>query len=85
MLEHRRTFLLVEFGGVGARQTLVERFLDRVAPLLQALDAGRDWGAPAPDFTGFDEAARRGQDAAGPDAETLVRVRGDRNRAFLMD
>jgi ring-1,2-phenylacetyl-CoA epoxidase subunit PaaC len=57
------------------------RFLERVAPLLTlvGVDAAEQQ-VPA----GFDEARRR-TDAGGPDAETVRRIRGDHNRAFLMD
>lgn len=37
-----------------------------------------------PDFAGFNERTRRTA-TAGPDAATIARVRGDKNRAFLMD
>jgi hypothetical protein len=36
------------------------------------------------DFAGFDEAWRR-TPGSGPDAATIRKIRGDRNRAFLMD
>jgi hypothetical protein len=47
------------------------------------------FGASPPDaaaasFDGFDEATRRVA-PDGPDATTIRQVRGDRNRAFLMD
>jgi ring-1,2-phenylacetyl-CoA epoxidase subunit PaaC len=58
------------------------RFLERVTPLFGEL--GFTGVVPAPDFDGFDEARRRCS-RTGPDAQTLARVRGDRNRAFLMD
>ncbi len=64
-----------------AGSTLRARFLDRVSELLEL--AGVE--APAePDLGGFDEARRR-VGAGGPDEETIRKVRGDRNRAFLMD
>ena len=61
------------------------RWLERVGPLLEevGLDvpesdgSGLDWSA----WTG----ARRRAGDGGPDAETLARVRGDKNRAMLMD
>ncbi|HEY8470128.1 MAG TPA: Phenylacetic acid catabolic protein [Longimicrobiales bacterium] len=58
------------------------RFIERVRPLFE--EVGLTAVVPAPDFNGFDEARRRCT-RTGPDAETLVRVRGDKNRAFLMD
>jgi len=61
------------------------RWLGRVGPLLEQVDlevpgpegAGLDW-------SGWDDARRR-SGAGGPDADTLARVRGDKNRAMLMD
>lgn len=66
-----------------AGSALRERFAERVRPLLDSVDAGGVLDA-APDFSGFDEASRRLQGTA-PDEATIRRVRGDRNRAFLMD
>jgi hypothetical protein len=59
------------------------RFIERVAPLLAAIDAGDALASIEPDFSGFDETTRRS--GGEPDADTIARVRGDRNRAFLMD
>ncbi len=56
-------------------------FLARVRPLLDEL--GLAAASPPADFRDFDQARRRG--AGGPDAETITRVRGDRNRDFLVD
>lgn len=57
------------------------RFLDRVGPVLTLASVA----APGePDFGAFDETRRRGA-AGGPDEETIRKIRGDRNRAFLMD
>jgi phenylacetate-CoA oxygenase PaaI subunit len=61
------------------------RWLERVGPLLEevglelpaAAGAGLDWSA-------WDGARRRAGEG-GPDPETLGRVRGDKNRAMLMD
>jgi len=58
------------------------RLAERVAPLFEEL--GITAVVTAPDFTGFDEARRR-VSRTGPDAETLARIRGDKNRVFLMD
>lgn len=71
---------------------LRERYLERIAPLLALLAdegaalaaGGASSGAAAPDFAGFDEARRR-TSPAGPDAATIARVRGDKNREFLVD
>jgi hypothetical protein len=69
------------FGSSGS--SLREAWAKRVAPVLTA--AGRaDSANAAPDFTGFNENTRRSS-AAGPDPATIARVRGDKNRAFLMD
>jgi phenylacetate-CoA oxygenase PaaI subunit len=66
-----------------AGSALRARFVERVTPLLAQI--GIDGAAQAqPDFTHFDEARRR-KPGTAPDAETIRRVRGDRNRAFLMD
>jgi len=69
----------------GAPHELRRRFLAASAPALDAL--GLDPRAPAlgPDFDDFDEARRRPRGTGGPDAETVARVRGDRNRDFLVD
>lgn len=75
---------LVETGvAAEAGSALRQRYLERVRPLLQLL--GVDGATCAnPDFAGFDAAARR---TAGsfPDAATITRIRGDKNRMFLMD
>jgi ring-1,2-phenylacetyl-CoA epoxidase subunit PaaC len=60
---------------------LRSRFLQRVEPHLDRV--GIDGGAVAVDFEAYDEAGRRG--AGGPDPETIEKIRGDRNRVFLMD
>ncbi|HEX7117772.1 MAG TPA: Phenylacetic acid catabolic protein [Longimicrobiales bacterium] len=64
---------------------LRDRYLERIAPLLDELgERGVALKALAPSFEGFDEARRR-VSSTGPDAETIARIRGDRNRAYLMD
>lgn len=79
-----RARALVETAVVDAAGgSLRERFAARLDPLLGAVDAAQALRSQ-PDFTGFDEATRRTAGSA-PDAETIRRVRGDRNRAFLMD
>lgn len=65
----------------GASSSLRGRLLDRVGALLELVGLEAP-GEPA--FDGFDEARRRSAEG-GPDAETVRRIRGDRNRAFLMD
>jgi ring-1,2-phenylacetyl-CoA epoxidase subunit PaaC len=60
------------------------RFLERIGPLLSAADYRNDAHRKQPDFKGFDEASRRSHNR-GPDAATIGRIRGDKNRVFLMD
>jgi phenylacetate-CoA oxygenase PaaI subunit len=66
-----------------AGSDLRARFVERVTPLLVQIGSGSA-AELLPDFTNFDEARRR-MPGSAPDAETIRRVRGDRNRAFLMD
>ena len=54
-------------------------WLERVAPVLNGAGAALNF-----DFDGFDPATRRSSQY-GPDPQTIARVRGDKNRAFLMD
>jgi ring-1,2-phenylacetyl-CoA epoxidase subunit PaaC len=72
--------LLQWFGPDG--DDLRNRFMKRIEPLLTS--AGIKASADKPDFSGFDAATRRSHDR-GPDAATIKRIRGDKNRAFLMD
>lgn len=60
------------------------RFLERIAPLLTAAGEVNAVRNIEPDFKGFDETTRRSNNR-GPDAATISRIRGDKNRAFLMD
>lgn len=72
---------LTETGVVDAAGSSIrQRFLDRVGPLLEQAGAT----APEPGFDGFDEARRRTA-GGGPDPEVIRKIRGDRNRDFLMD
>lgn len=64
-----------------AGSELRDRFLDQVAALLAELGMERP---VATEPGGFDEARRR-VGGGGPDDDTIRKVRGDRNRAFLMD
>jgi ring-1,2-phenylacetyl-CoA epoxidase subunit PaaC len=57
-------------------------FLKRVQPLLATANVSANVGQL--EFNGFDEASRRSHNR-GPDAATIARIRGDKNRAFLMD
>lgn len=73
---------LAQAGAVAASgDELRSAFLGRIGTLLQEL--GMATTAAAPDFSDFDEARRRGP--GGPDAETITRVRGDKNRDFLVE
>lgn len=97
-IEQSASPILTWFGpdGAGARtlldasvtdatgSTLRERFVERIAPLLADADVGDLFTSIEPSFVNFDEATRR-TEGAGPDAETIRRIRGDKNRAFLMD
>ncbi len=84
---------LAEAGVVDAGpDKLRARWLARVGPVLQAAGlafvTGSDEGswetAVRPDWTGWRPEARRATEG-GPDDDTLARVRGDRNRALLLD
>lgn len=66
-----------------AGSDLRQRFVHRVEPLLASIGAA-DLLRDTPDFQGFDETRRRSGNQT-PDAVTIQRIRGDRNRAFLMD
>ena len=71
---------VVDAAGSGLRL----RFLQRVAPLLAELKVADALRSIESDYERFDEATRRTA-PGGPDPETLARVRGDKNRVFLMD
>jgi ring-1,2-phenylacetyl-CoA epoxidase subunit PaaC len=60
------------------------RYIERIAPLMRHIGTGSSVADMEPDFTGFDEATRRTPGTA-PDERTIAQVRGDLNRAFLMD
>jgi ring-1,2-phenylacetyl-CoA epoxidase subunit PaaC len=80
--ESDRATALREAGVVQAvGDALRSRFLERVGPLLKQVGIEAE-GRPVAD--GFDEARRR-TGSGGPDPETVRRIRGDHNRAFLMD
>lgn len=59
-----------------------EQWLETVDPVFKA--AGDGLVRPLTAFDGFDPTTRRSTSAT-PDAATIARVRGDKNRAFLMD
>ncbi len=80
--DSERAGRMVEAGVADAAGSgLRGRWLRRVAPLLEALGLGDADAEPA--FDAHDESRRRGPGA--PDAETVERIRGDRNRVFLVD
>ncbi|MGQ0814118.1 MAG: Phenylacetic acid catabolic protein [Gemmatimonadota bacterium] len=68
------------FGENQTGDALREQYLQRVGPLLTPLAVN----APAFSFEHFDAGTRR-TTGASPDADTIRRVRGDKNRQFLMD
>lgn len=63
---------------------LRSRFLERVGPLLELVGRADAYDQDGVDLEGFDEARRRAG-GRGPDDATIRKVRGDHNRAFLMD
>lgn len=69
------------FGAEGAQ--LRALWLQRIQPVLVAADRTA-LASELPDFAGFNPRTRR-VSTAGPDAATIKHVRGDKNRAFLMD
>jgi ring-1,2-phenylacetyl-CoA epoxidase subunit PaaC len=68
----------------GDPDTLRIRWLARVGPLLEQVDVAAPDGAGALNWDGWNDGRRR-SGAGGPDPDTLARVRGDKNRAMLMD
>ncbi|MEO5511029.1 MAG: Phenylacetic acid catabolic protein [Longimicrobiales bacterium] len=60
------------------------RYLQRFASLFAEIGDANFVLDIEPDWSQYDEAARRSTDTA-PDAETIAKIRGDKNRAFLMD
>jgi ring-1,2-phenylacetyl-CoA epoxidase subunit PaaC len=80
--DSERARIMLDAGIASATgSALRDRFLARVMPVLGDIGA---IAAVPPGFDGFNEVTRR---TAGiqPDEETIRNVRGDRNRAFLMD
>jgi phenylacetate-CoA oxygenase PaaI subunit len=76
----------------GGPDDLRRRFLGRVGPVLAEIDMAEEL-VPHDDgwrftgelaWAGWDDAKRRAG-GTGPDADTLSRVRGDKNRAFLVE
>lgn len=69
----------------GDPDTQRERWIGRVGPMLDAVGLDRPSSAGDDlDWDGWDDDRRR-TGPGGPDADTLARVRGDKNRAMLMD
>lgn len=82
--DSERSRALVDEGVVDASgSALRTRYVERVAALLHGFDLDGVLGGNT-DFSGFNEACRR-RSGTAPDAETIRHVRGDHNRAFLMD
>lgn len=68
------------FGNGPDGEALRSAFVNRVAPLLELV--GQE--APLPTFESFDSTTRR-TPGVYPEEATIRRVRGDKNRQFLMD
>lgn len=66
----------------GSPDELRARWTERVAPMLEQVGLAADGGEPS--WDDWDDSRRR-SGAGGPDADTLSRVRGDKNRSMLMD
>jgi ring-1,2-phenylacetyl-CoA epoxidase subunit PaaC len=84
--DSERARLLRDAGiAAAAGETLRARYLERITPLLALLgDEGAAIRVVPLDLARFDEARRR-TTPGGPDAATIAKVRGDKNRAFLVD
>jgi phenylacetate-CoA oxygenase PaaI subunit len=74
-----RTALIARVGPVLSQAGLAE-----AVGLARADDGGWMY-AGSIDWEGWDERTRRNGASAGPDEATIARVRGDRNRALLLD
>ena len=80
-----RLAALKEAGVVGAGGSeLRRRLVERVTPLLELVGLADRYRGHEPEPGGYDEARRR-SGGGGPDEDTIRKVRGDHNRAFLMD
>jgi ring-1,2-phenylacetyl-CoA epoxidase subunit PaaC len=83
--DSERANALVDAGVADAAgSSLRERFDAKLAPLFDQAFRASPLAAAAASFDGFDETTRRVA-ADGPDEQTIRNVRGDKNRAFLMD
>ena len=68
----------------GDPDTLRARWIERVGPLLEQAGLTAFEDASKLDWDDWNDGRRR-SGAGGPDSDTLARVRGDKNRAMLMD
>ena len=68
----------------GDPDTLRARWLARVGPMLEAAGLPESNRAGDLDWSDWNDGRRR-NGSGGPDSDTLARVRGDKNRAMLMD
>lgn len=82
-IERALPVILRWFGPGPAGDQLRAQYVSRIKPLLDAAGLPAP-AAAAPAFTDFDMSTRRSHNR-GPDAATIARIRGDKNRAFLMD
>jgi ring-1,2-phenylacetyl-CoA epoxidase subunit PaaC len=83
--DSERTRRMLDDGVMNGNGTeLRTRYLERIAPLLSITDDAKVIRNIEPNFKNFDEQTRRSTNR-GPDAATIARIRGDKNRAFLMD
>ena len=81
--EGERARAMIDAGLVGETPGEMRcRYAGRVGGLLELV--GVSLPADAPDFTDFREDFRR-DGGATPDPDVIAKLRGDRNRAFLMD
>lgn len=68
----------------GGPDTLRARWLERVGPMLEQVGVAASDRAGTLNWDDWNDGRRR-IGAGGPDPDTLGRVRGDKNRAMLMD
>ena len=68
----------------GDPDALRARWIGRVGPLLEQAGLAAPEHAGALDWNDWNNSRRR-SGTGGPDSDTLARVRGDKNRAMLMD
>jgi ring-1,2-phenylacetyl-CoA epoxidase subunit PaaC len=68
----------------GSGSDMRARYIERTAALIRSAGGPDGSAGIEPDFADFDETTRRTPGNA-PDAATIAQIRGDKNRAFLMD